>query len=200
MRTPEPYLLSFTAASLSLAESLTIAETYNRLQDWDAVREAVLTQNLLHARTRSSLRRKYVELARRLQTLNDEQLLTFVSADPQTQRQLLWLAVCKRYAYIREFAVEVVREKFLRMEMTLSDYDYDAFFNRKADWHEELDEITTATKKKIKQVLFLMLQQAEIITRDRTILPAIFSEQARAALQIDAPMSFQIFPTSVTGE
>jgi len=35
----------------------------------------------------------------------------------------LWLATCKRYSFIQEFASEVLREKFLCMETELtSDY------------------------------------------------------------------------------
>jgi hypothetical protein len=75
------------------------------------------------------------------------------------QKQLLWLAVCKRYAYIREFSVEVLNEKYLRLDYELTEFDYDVFFSRKADWHIELDKLTDSTRKKLKQVLFRMLRE-----------------------------------------
>ena len=74
-----------------------------------------------------------------MQRLSDEQLELLVEGNPQEQKKLLWLAICKRYAFIREFASEVVREKFLQLDYLLTEFDYDAFFNRKADWHPELD-------------------------------------------------------------
>ena len=45
---------------------------------------------------------------------------------------------CKQYSLVREFAIEVVREKFLRLDLALSYLDFDIFFNAKAEWDDEL--------------------------------------------------------------
>lgn len=191
-----PYILSFTGASLSVTESLKIAEVYLQLRDWQAVKTAVKGANLIQARTQSSIQRVYQELHPRLAELSPEQLELLVEGNPQEQKQLLWLAVCKRYAFIREFASEVVREKFLRLEFQLSEFDYDAFFNRKADWHPELDELTDATRRKLKTRLFRLLFEAELITSDNRIIPATLSQRIKDVLASDAPLSFEIFPLS----
>jgi hypothetical protein len=51
------YILSFTGASLSLSESIKIAEVYLRLRDWEAVKAEVKDANLIQARTQSSIQR-----------------------------------------------------------------------------------------------------------------------------------------------
>ena len=78
--------------------------------------------------------------------------------------------------------------------MTLTELDYEAFFNRKADWHEDLDAITETTRIKLRTVLFRMLREADLITDDKMILHSILSNRLVEVLKQDAPMSFQIFP------
>jgi hypothetical protein len=192
----DPYLLSFTGSSLSVAESIKISEVYLELKDWEAVERKVKSENLLQARTKSSVQRVYQELAPRLQQLSQEQLELLVDGTPQEQKQLLWLAVCKRYSFIREFAVEVLHEKHLRLEHQLTEFDYDAFYNRKADWHPELDALEDTTRGKLKTRLFRMLLEAGLITKDRRIIPVVFSQRMVDVLLPDAPMSFEIYPVS----
>lgn len=192
-----PYILSFTGASLSLNESIKIAEVYLHLRDWDAVKAEVRGANLIQARTQSSIQRVYQELQPRLAGLSLEQIEMLVDGNPQEQKQLLWFTICKRYAYIREFAIEVVHEKYLRMDFQLTEFDYDAFYNRKADWHPELDGLKDTSRQKIKTRIFRILIEAELITQEGLILPATFSARIREALSPDSPMSYQIFPISI---
>ncbi len=191
------YKLSFTGAGLSISGSIKIAEVYLQLGDWDAVKERVKTENLLQTRTQSSMRRTFLELAPRLQLLTDEQLELLVEGNHQEQKQILWFAVCQRYAYIREFAIEVIYEKYLGLDYELTEFDYDAFFNRKADWHEELDRLRETTKTKLKTVLFRMLREAGLISKDHVIIPTVLSSQMVELLAPDSPADLHIFPMSM---
>jgi hypothetical protein len=190
----KPYLLSFTGASLSIRESIKIAEVYVRLRVWEAVKAEVKGANLIQARTQSSVQRVYQELQPRLAGLSDEQLELLVEGNPQEQKQLLWFAICKRYAYIGEFAREVVREKFLKLDFQLNLFDYQSFYNRKADWHPELDELKESSREKLQTRLFRMLVEAEIITPDNRIIPATFSPRVKELLASNGPLSYEIFP------
>jgi hypothetical protein len=134
------------------------------------------------------------EIVQRLKTLSNEQLELLVEGSPTEQKYLLWLAVCKTYEFIKEFAIEVLREKYLSGSLTLTNLDYDAFFNRKADWSDELEQITESTRKKIKQVMLLTIRQAGLLSEDGAILRAILSKRLSEALKSDAPVSFYIFP------
>ena len=193
---PTPYVLSFTGASLAIRESVKLAEAYLELNDWEAVREKVWAENLLQARTRSSIQRTLQELQPRLEQLDPTQLELLVEGNPHEQQHLLWYAICRRYAYIQEFAIEVLHEKFLRMDYELTEFDYDAFFNRKADWHEELEKLKDSTRQKIKTRVFRMLLEAGLITEDNRIIPCVLSQRVIASLAPSAPTSYQIFPIS----
>ncbi len=188
------YKLSFTAASLSISESIKIAEVYLGCKDWEKTKTEVAENNLLQSRTNSRTIRVSRELIQRLKLLSDEQLALLVEGNLQEQRYLLWFAICKTYDFIREFAVEVLHEKFLSLHLEISELDYDAFFNRKADWNEELDSITSTTKGKLKQVVFRMLREAGLVSKNNSIIQASLSNRLIDVLRTDAPMSYEIFP------
>ncbi|MCP4608993.1 MAG: DUF1819 family protein [Planctomycetes bacterium] len=192
------YKLSFTSAGLSISGSIKIAETYLQFKDWDAVKEKVKTENLLQARTQSSGQRTFHELAPRLQQLTIEQMNLLVKSNHQEQKRILWFAVCSLYAYIREFAIEVIYEKYQSLDYELTEFDYDAFFNRKADWHQELDRLQESTKTKIKTVLFRMLREAGLISKDHVIIPTVLSGRMIELLAPASPASLHIFPMSMT--
>lgn len=188
------YKLSFTAASLSLNESVKIAEVYLACKDWDETAKIVKEKNLLQSRTNSRTVRTLREITQRLKKLSDEQLGLLVAGNLQERKYLLWYAICKTYSFIQEFAVEVLYEKFMSLNLELTELDYEAYFNRKADWREELETITPSTKTKLKTVMFRMLRESGLITEDNGIIQALPSQKLIEALKPDAPLSYQIFP------
>lgn len=192
----DQYKLSFVGAGLSISGSTKIAEVYVQLRDWEAVKDKVKGENLVQARTQRSVQRVFQELAPRLQQLTDEQLELLVEGNYQEQKQLLWYAICKRYAFIGEFATEVLHEKYLSLDYELTEFDYEAFFNRKADWHAELDQLTATTKTKIRTVLFRMLREAGLISKEHVIIPAVFSRRIVELLRADSAEWLRIFPVS----
>jgi hypothetical protein len=134
--------MSFTTGTLLSHESIVIADLSHQLGDWDAVRTQVIGDNRLQMRTLNASKRIYREVSSRLRLLTPTQLALLIDGSLQEQNYLLWLAVCKRYRFIYSFAVEVVREKFLRLDKTLTYDDYDLFFNQKAEWHPEVEGVT----------------------------------------------------------
>ena len=63
------------------------------------------------------------------------------------------------------------------MQYKIEQFDFDAFFNSKMNYHESLENITETTRKKLKQVLFKMMKEAEIIDRDDNVQASLLSEK-----------------------
>ena len=192
------YLLSFIGASLLLPESIVVVEKYLQYRDWEKVRKIVLADNLLQARTRRSAVRIYSEISKRLRLLPDSHLEFLVAASLSEQKQLLWYAICNCYAFVHDFAVEVLHEKFLRMDYQITRLDYEAFFHRKAEWHEELDAVTPSTRDKMRTILFRTMREADLLSREHVILPAMLSDRLAALLSREDPNSLRIFPARIT--
>lgn len=169
------YSMSFTTGGLFHRESLKFAALYLDLGEWDATREEIIRRNVLQARTLNTSKRICREIISRLKTLSLQELGFLVEANRQDQAYLLWLAVCRRYRFIADFAVEVIRERFITLKTDLHPIDFDAFFNRKSEWHAELDEIQPSTKSKLRQVLFKMLREVDLLTESHLINAATLS-------------------------
>lgn len=171
------YSMAFTTCSLLNSESIQVAELYLEHKNWSQVSRIATDSNLLQYRTVSALKRTLSEIVSRLKLLSDEAINLLVNGYKEEKLQILWLAVCLRYPFIYEFSVEVVREKYRSMQYKIEQFDFDAFFNSKMNYHESLENITETTRKKLKQVLFKMMKEAEIIDRDDNVQASLLSEK-----------------------
>lgn len=190
------YNMSFTAGGLLLRESVEIAELFLTQGDWKAVRYMALNQNLIQSRTASSSKRVCREICLRLEELHEAELNILIEGSLQEQQQILWVGICRRHRFIYEFASEIIREKYLQINLDLRPEDYDAFFNAKAEWHDELEQLTESTRNKLRQVVFRMLREADILTKANTINPVILSAQVAHAVASYSPDDLRIFPLS----
>lgn len=192
----ERYRLSFTTGGLLLKEAPVVARCYLTLRSWPRTRDRVRGDNLLQARTAAAATRVGGEVISRLQHLDEPELQALIEASLRDQAGLMWAAACRRYAFLREFATEVLREHHLLMRRKLTVGDYDNFYNRKALWHPELDEIAPSTQRKLRQNLFRMLREADLISAQNMIQPPLFSPHLALLLASRGPQEFLVFPAT----
>lgn len=186
--------MSFTTGGLFLRESVKLAMMYMEDGDWNIVREKVAYRNLLQCRTASASIRSCREIISRLQTLEVPELELVVNGHLYDQKYILWIAICRRYHFIADFAVEVVRERFMGLRRDLNYEDYDSFFNRKSEWHMELEKIRPATRLKLRQVLFKILREAGLITANNLINAAMPGPQLLAVISHGHRADVLFFP------
>lgn len=87
------------------------------------------------------------EICNRLAALTDDERDFFLhEADRGDQLALLWLAACRAYRFVREFAVEVLRERYLSFQLDLPLESFDMLFAAKAEWDEGLAKISPSTQ------------------------------------------------------
>jgi hypothetical protein len=189
--------MSFTTGTLLYHEAMTVVKLYDELRDWPQVRVRVIKNNLLQMRTLNASKRIYHEVAGRLQLLTGDQLTLLCNGSRAEQYALLWLAVCKRYEFIRLFAVQVLREKYLRLDLQMTHEDYDIFFNQMAEWHPEVDAVAPSTRAKQRQVVFKMMREADLLSSEGEILPAMLSSRFVEVVTADVPEYLTIFPIAI---
>lgn len=190
------YTLSFTTGGLFLPESVEVAFRYLVLRDWKATRAHLREANLLQVRTVTAAQRIGKEIVGRLQHLDISELEELIQANSRDQGYLLWAAVCRRYVFIREFAIEVVREHHLLRRLQVSFQDYDAFYGAKALWHAELDALALSTQKKLRQNLFRMLREADLISEGHRVQPALLGPTLARLLARRGREELLVFPAS----
>lgn len=194
--TQNPYSFSFIAGGLLLSEMTAVAEPLLESGDWKKVADFVEAENLLQSRTVSSGRRLFAEIRNRLQVLTDTQITMLVNGVASDQLAVAWLAICKAYQFVREFAEEIVRERFVTLALTVDGADFDRFLDAKAAWEPHLETLTDSTREKARTVVMRMLREAGIISDDGFILPTLLSAELVSAIQADDPSLYRVFPIS----
>jgi hypothetical protein len=177
------YEFSFTACSLHIQE----------MADFLKIERGIIQPT--EGGKSASIKRKNIEFRKRLQTLTETQIVSFIDGDLVTQRQLAYLSVCKRYALIREFVLEVLLEKMTLLDYQVTEGEYISFFRRKMTDHPELEELSDTTEKKVKQVIFRILAEAGIINsiQEKVLQYQLVEPRMIQIIKEDHPKWFEVF-------
>lgn len=164
MQTEKTYNLTFTAGTLLLNETYAVAETYLESGcDWGKTQTITFEHNLMSKDKVSTNKRFFSLVKQRISALNEEELDLLVNSTVLIRRQMLLLAICKAHALIFDFISVNVRYSFFAMQERVTHANFNEFFNEKKYVHPELEAITDLTVAKIRQVVFRILEQAELI-------------------------------------
>ncbi len=194
--TSESYVLSFTAGGLLYHESIKVAEIYNQIGEWDETVKQIKDKNLLQSRVEATTTRKLREICFRLQELTPQQVDLVVSGTRTDQNLLLWLACCKRYQLLADFAREVLRHNFVRLQMVIAPSDVDGFMESKALWHEELETLKESTRVKLRTVIMRMLREADLLSDDGIIQAKLLSPELVRVIADDSIELFSFLPVT----
>lgn len=192
---PQPYKMSFGTGGLLLNESVEVARLHVSNEPWEhTIRRAIDAGTTALPKT-ASKRRTLREISNRLLTLTDAERDFLVDQADRSDRQaLLWLATCRAYRFIREFAVEVIRERYLSYQYDLRLESFDILLDAKAEWDDHLACLTSSTRLKLRQVLFRIMREAGIISQTGQIQAALLSSQLKTMIEEQAPGDLAVFP------
>ena len=194
------YSLSFTSGDLLQNEADIVVPLFLSEGDWKLVRAKLEEENLLQTRTLASSKRRSREITERLKVLSEEELELLATGSSAERGHLLWVAACRRYQLIGEFAEEVLRERFLTMANTLEYADFDTFLRGKAMWHTEIDELTDLTTRKLRSNLFRMMVASGLLSDKGRISPTLLSRRLASLLGERLPSDIRFFPAQPMAE
>lgn len=185
------YDLSFTSLSLRANDMFKVARSLVADSSFDYLNE------LGYGKEATGIRH-YREIKKRLENLSEFQLELFLKADLITKKQIAFLAVCKTYTFIRDFCVEVLKEKLLVYDYDITEGEFISFYRRKYEIHPEMESLTDKTENKIKQVTFKILEQAGIINniKERILQPQLLSNEIVQAIVSDNKEWLKVFMLS----
>ena len=188
------YILSFTAASLRLNEMIKVALAITN-SEFNNLRELQSSGIVFGSVKTRSTDREFREIKQRISKLTPEQLDVFAHGDYISQKQMAFLSVCKHYDFIKDFTIEIIREKTLVFNYQINESDINAFITSKSSIHPELEEYSNTTLKKGIQVMFRILEQAGIINNamEKIIQPQIIQPDVIKSILIDDPQWLKIY-------
>ena len=194
-RVAQTYKMSFTTGGLFLNESVEVARLHRYGAPWEDTIRKAMEKGATALPKSASNRRSLREISNRLLTLSEDERTFLVDRADRTDRQaLLWLATCRAYRFIREFAVEVIGERYLSYQYDLPLDSFDILLEAKAEWDQGLASLSPSTRAKLRQILFRMMREASILSQDGQIQAALLSHQLRTMIEERAPQDLAIFP------
>jgi hypothetical protein len=189
------YRMSFAVGGLHVNESVDVARAHMPAESWQQTLERVIDAGVGSLPKAASRRRSLREIIVRISTLNPAELEFLVAdADRSEQQALLWIATCRAYHFVREFTIEVIRERALSLKLDLPLETFDVFFAGKAEWDERLAAITPGTRAKLRQILFRIMREAGIVSDNYRILTPTVSRRLRSVLEDQSPQDLDLFP------
>ena len=159
----ERYSFSFISGALYVRESVAVARLLRRHGEWERVRSEAIEGNALRQRTRESSVRLFREIRYRLQELTAAEVSFLCDAAAPDQRHLLFIAVCLRYRFVREFVQEVLMPKAMSADKQVYPGDIGRFFEAKEAEAEEVARLKPKSRAKVEQVLVRMLVEAGLL-------------------------------------
>lgn len=170
-RSQKEYGFGFTACNAMLPEFSNIARLIT-----DGTPAVEIDPSIIGRGKLSSNRRYLSELIKRMRSLNSEQIELLAEGNLDDQKNITHFALCKTYSMYYDFITEVLLEKTRMYDLQLTELDYNSFISRKSIDHPELDEITSKTHAKIRQVIHRMLKQTGLIdsvNRPTILIPSL---------------------------
>ena len=191
--------MSFTTSGILRNESIATVRLFQEYHDWNRVRERIWGDNIFQLQKESSLKRIYSEVCARLKHLSLEEMEILTSKQPEDINAILWIAICRHYHFIGDFAKEVLHEKYLSMQKNLDRSDYAIFYEYKAQTHPELELLTDATRNRLRQMLFNFMRNLGLLNKNNEILPVYLSPVIENLLKNNNWREIVFFPTRKKG-
>ena len=190
------YNMSFTAGAAMLNETHAVAEAYlNCDKDWQRTQEEAIRENLMGKEKLSTNKRFLSLMKQRLATLNDVELDLLVNGNIAVRRVIVLLAICKAHPFVYDYVTEQVRSIFYNMQERVTYASFNEFFNEKKYEHPELEQITDLTVAKMRQVIFHIMEQTELIetAESGVIRRPYLTEQLEQVIVKDDPRWLSAF-------
>jgi hypothetical protein len=191
----QPYRMSFGLGGLFINESVDVARLHISGEPWENTIVRAMEEGTTSMPKSASQRRTLREIVNRLSALTEAELALFAETDDRTEQQaLLWLAACRAYRFVGEFAIEILRERYLSYRLELSLNAFDIFWEEKAEWHSDVADISKSTRLKLRQVLYRMMREADILSAEDKIQTAYLTPRLKALIVDHRAADLAVFP------
>ena len=167
------YRLSFGTGNAYINENNLILKKYLENKDWRETEKYSIENNILQTNTLSSEKRIFREISLRLRSLSLEEQEFFIRSNYVDQSILIWISLCRTYKFIGDFSSMIILEKFNSYQLELDYNDFNYFYDQQKVFHEELNSLKDSTRKKLMQVIFRIMKDLNLISKNKEITPLL---------------------------
>lgn len=162
----EDYSARLTAEPFLYNETKIIAEYLINGDNLIELKRRNIEENLIHHKKIGSVKRVNAPIFRRLSILNDELLNDFVYSDIENSKHILLYSIMKTDKLVRDFIIEVYKDKLLMRNEYIEKFDIDNWYEEKCILSQTLKERTESTSLKLKQVILKILQDSGLVVKE----------------------------------
>ena len=153
----EDYSAKLTAEPFLYNETKIIAQYLLDGISPEELKRKNVEENLIKYKSSKSVVRVNSPIFRRLNVMDSEMLDEFVHTDIETSKYILLYTIMKTDRLVRDFVVEVYKDKLLMRKDYIEKFDIDNWYEEKCILSNTLRERTESTAAKLKQVIMKIL-------------------------------------------
>ena len=161
------YSAKLTAESFLYNETKIIAQYLLEGISPEELKWKNVKENLIKYKSSKSVVRVNSPIFRRLNIMDSEMLDEFVHADIETSKYILLYTIMKTDRLVRDFVIEVYKDKLLMRKDYIEKFDIDNWYEEKCILSNTLRERTESTAVKLKQVIMKILQDSGLVIKEK---------------------------------
>ena len=163
----EDYSAKLTGEPFLYTETKIIGRYLLEGANEEELKKQNIEENLIKHKKISSVKRVNVPIFRRLKVMDKEMLEEFVCSDIETSKYILLYAIMKTDKLVRDFIIEVYKDKLYMRKEYIEKFDIDNWYDEKCLLSKILQERTESTSAKLKQVIMKILQDSGLVIKEK---------------------------------
>lgn len=163
----EDYSAKLTGEPFMYNETKTIGKYLLDGYDEQELRRKNLEENLIKHKKLGSVKRVNSPIFRRLKAMDKEMLEEFVCSDVETSKYILLYAIMKTDKLVRDFVIEVYKDKLYMRNEYIEKFDINNWYEEKCILSNTLRERSESTSAKLKQVIMKILQDSGLVIKEK---------------------------------
>lgn len=163
----EDYSAKLTGEPFLYNETKIIASYLLEGENEQELKKRNIEENLIKHKKIGSIQRVNSPIFRRLKAMDKEMLEEFVSSDIETSKYILLYAIMKTDKLVRDFVIEVYKDKLYMRKEYIEKFEIDNWYEEKCILSKTLRERTESTSAKLKQVIMKILQDSGLVIKEK---------------------------------
>jgi len=163
----EDYSAKLTAEPFLYNETKIIGRYLLDGENEQELKKRNLEENLIMHKKIGSVKRVNSPIFRRLNVMDRDMLEEFELADIDTSKCILLYAIMKTDKLVRDFVVEVYKDKLYMRKDYIEKFEVDNWYEEKCILSETLKNRTESTSAKLKQVIMKIMQDSGLVIKEK---------------------------------
>ena len=163
----EDYSAKLTAEPFLYIETKIIATYLYNGEDEELLKKRNVEENLIKYKSLKSVTRVNSPIFRRINVMDKEMLEDFIHSDIENSKYILLYVIMKTDKLVRDFIIEVYKDKLLMRKEYIEKFDIDNWYEEKCILSNTLKERSESTSAKLKQVIMKILLDSGLVEKDK---------------------------------